>query len=268
MDDEIWFDEELLPPLELVEETARDLESLEEFHLGSADGVDVVSSRLALGRLAARQYVEDTARGVVRVHMPRWRPLTAEEASGLPTGLGDLEAGRLAHGKLCLVRLGMELDALPEGREEGWTYTTAWCRAFLFSPGGDVQPRLLDIYPQRLYEGEPATVKVEVGLGLKAGPVEAKAGKASTDLHMGQVSPVTVGFLGEEERSPYWELRAGKRSILGLYHFWMIVEQPPGCGPVRLKVLGAGDLQTRLFTIPVGPKVRAWDDRRESVALA
>ena len=45
------------------------------------------------------------------------------------------------------------------------------------------------------------------------------------------------------------------------YHFWLIVERPPGCGEVRLKVLGEGDLRTRLFTIPVGPKERAWEQR-------
>jgi len=38
------------------------------------------------------------------------------------------------------------------------------------------QPRVLDIYPQHLYEGEPSSVKVEAGLGLKAGPVEVEVG--------------------------------------------------------------------------------------------
>ena len=173
----------------------------------------------------------------------------------------------MASGSLYLARLGVEFDLLPEGRRSRWSYTVAWCRAYLFAPGSAVQPRLLDIYPQRLYEGQPRTVKAEVGLGLKAGPVEAEVSKVGTDLHVGQVTPVTVGFLGEGERSPYWELRPADKPILGVYHFWMIVEQPPGCGPIRLSALGEGNLQTRLFNIAVGPKERAWE-KRESISLA
>ncbi len=161
----------------------------------------------------------------------------------------------------------MELDVPPEGRAAGWSYTAAWCRAYLFARSGEAQPRLLDIYPQRLYGGAPATVKVEVGLGLKAGPLEAEAGRIGTDLHLGQVTPVMLGFFGDQERMPYWELRPKDKPVLGIYHFWMIVEQPPGCGAVRLSVLGEGNLQTRLFNIPVGPAKRAWDNR-QSIALA
>ncbi len=267
MDDEIWFEEELLPPPELVEEAAKGLADVEEQALAAELAMDVEALRGAASKSAAlERQVGQKAQGVLRVHRPRWRPLTAEEIAALPTGLGDLKAGSLGQGRLYLVRLGIELDLLPEGRAAGWSYTAAWCRACLFAPGGETQPRLLDIYPQRLYEGSPATVRVEVGLGLKAGPVEAEVGKVGTDLHVGQVTPVTVGFFGEEERMPYWELRAGDRAVLGIYHFWMIVEQPPGCSAVRLAVQGEGDLQTRFFNIPVGPKERAWG-RRESVAL-
>ena len=98
---------------------------------------------------------------------------------------------------------------------------------------------MLDIYPQHLYEGEPSPVKVEVGLGLKAGPVGVDVSSIGTDLHLGQVTPVTTGFFGREEREPRWELRARAKPILGVYHCWMIVERPAGCGPVRLATFGA-----------------------------
>lgn len=267
MSDEIWFEEHLLPPQELVEEAAKGLKSLDAALLAQEPGLDVEAVRGAADKGAAlERQIGEKARGVLRVHRPRWRPLTAEEAAALPTGLGDLRAGALAQGHLYLVRLGLEFDVLPQGRKGGWSYSAAWCRAYLFARGSARQPRVLHIYPQQLYEGEPRTVTVEVGLALKAEPVEAEIAKVGTDLRLGQVMPATVGFMGEQERSPYWELRARDKPILGLYHFWMIVEQPPGCGPVRLCVLGEGDLQARLFNLPVGPKERAWENR-ESVPL-
>jgi len=267
MHDEIWFKEPLLPPQELAEETAKGLERLDERDLAG----ELALEALVLGPSADRgeaikQYVREKAQGVLRVHRPRPRLLTAEEAVQLPIGLSDLKAGMLGQGQLYLARLGVEFDVLPEGRQAGWAYTNAWCRAFLFAPGSAVQPRVLWLFPQRLYEGGPSTVKVEAGLGFKVGPAEAEAGKIGADLHVGQVTPVTVGFFGDEERTPYWELRAKATPILGAYHFWLIVEQPPGCGAVRLAALGEGDLQTRLFSIPVGPKERAWEQRK-SVAL-
>jgi hypothetical protein len=51
-----------------------------------------------------------------------------------------------------------------------------------------------------------------------------------------------------------------------MYHFWLVVEQPPACDAVRLSALGEGNLQTRLFSIPVGPPNRLWG-KRESIAL-
>jgi hypothetical protein len=268
MDADIWFEERLLPPEELVTDTAKGLASVTEGRLSEEKGLDLAALQQAADREAfLERYVEKKAQGILRVHRPLCRPLTARETACIPTSQGHLEAGSLAQGALYLVRLGMEFDVRPERREAGWAYNVAWCRAYLFSPGSREQPRVLDIYPQHLYEGEPSSVKVEVGLGLKAAPVEVKVGSISADLHIGQVTPATTGFFGREEREPYWELRAKTKPILGIYHCWMIVERPAGCGPVHLAAFGEGDLQTRLFTIPVGPKERAWG-RRESITLA
>jgi hypothetical protein len=268
MNDEIWFEEELIPPPDLAEETAKGLKGVAERNLVEEPGLDMEAFHRAPEKgPVLERFVREKARGVLRVHTPRWRLLTEEEAGALPTGLGDIKAGSIAEGNLYLVRLGLGFDVLPEGRKGSWCYTAAWCRAYLFSPGSAVAPRVLTILPQRLYEGKPRTVKVEAGLGLKFEAVEAEIAKVGADLHLGQVMPVTVGFLGEDERAPYWELRAQQKPLLGIYHFWMIVEQPPGCGTIRLSALGEGDLQTRLFNIPVGPRERAWENR-ESVPLS
>ena len=266
MSEEIWFEEELVVPAPLVEEAAKGLAATPEASLSQEKAFDIEGMRAARDKAAfARKFVQEEVKGIVRVHRPRWRPLTDEEAAPLPTGVGDIEAGRLASSRLYLVRLGAEFDIPLEGKESGWAYTVAWFRAYLFSPS-PVQPRVVNLYPERLYEGGPTTVRVEVGPALKAGPVDVELASISADLHLGQVTPVMVGFFGKEERAPYWELRPKDKPLLGVYHFWLIVEQPPGCRAVRLSALAEANLQTRLFNVPVGPKVRAWN-KKESVVL-
>lgn len=271
MTGKIWYEEVLLPPKELAEETVKGLVLCE------AEGECVLRSEKALDFDALEaapdkakfigRFVEKNAQGILRVQEPRWRPLTHEEVAGLPTGMGDIHAGNLAQGALYLVRLGMEFDVPPESKEAGWHYRDAWCRVHLFNPAGGVQPRVLDIFPKRIYEGSPTTVKVGVGLGLSAGPLDAKVAEVTTDLHVGLVTPVTLGFFGEEERAPYWELRSKGFPILGSYDFWMIVERPAGCSQARLVVLGDGNLRSSLFTIPVGPEVRV-PEKRKSIKIA
>jgi len=269
MKDDLWFEERLVSTTPTAQEVAQGLKNIcgEPIY---RTPVQETHSLMDLYKAPDKgqqleRFVWEKAQGVLRVHVPRWRPLTAQEAGTLPTGLGDVQAGSIGQGDLYLVRLGLEFDVLPEGRKGNWSYSAAWCRAYLFSPGSGVKPRVLTVYPQRLYHGERRTVKVEVGLGVKVEPVEVEVAKIGTDLQLGCVMPVAMGFLGEEERAPYWELRRKDRPILGIYHFWMIVEQPPGCPLVRLAALGEGELQTRHFNIPVGPKERDWENRKSVV---
>lgn len=267
MVEDIWFEESLLPPPDLATETSKSLTELADQQLAQEKALDMAALQQAADKTNFLQvFVEEKAQGILRVLKPRCRHLAAAEAAQIPTGWQDVQTGGLANGELYLVRLGLEFDIPWAERQTGWSYSVAWCRAYLFSPDSQAQPRVLAIYPQQLYAGEPAPFKVEVGLGLKGGPVEANLGQVSTDLHLGQVTPITIGFLGDEERKPYWELRAKNKPIFGLYHFWLTVERPPECGPVYLSAMGEGNLQARFFNIPVGPKDRAWASR-QNVAL-
>jgi hypothetical protein len=113
MSEEIWLEEVLVPPEGLVEEMAKGLASLDERHLAAEKSLDLAALRQAKDKAAAiGRYIEERARGILRVHHPRHRPLTPEEAAHLP----------MAQGNLYLVRLGMELDVLPRsGRQAGPT---------------------------------------------------------------------------------------------------------------------------------------------------
>lgn len=236
MNADIWYEEELLPPAEMLTDITKSL---------PGEGLERLTN--------------DQVKGVVRIHTPRARPVTPEEVGELSgTQGGILNPGRLAQGALFLMRLGLEFDVA----DHSWSYTQAWCRANLFAFAGQIQPRLLDIYPQRLYEGQPKTVQVQAGPSLKAADkLEVSLGSINLDMHLGQVTPVTLGFLGEGERRPYWHLQERDKPIRGIYHFWLLVEQPAGCQDICMKMLGEGDLRTKRFTIPVGPKKRQWEER-------
>jgi hypothetical protein len=268
MNTDIWYQEELLPPTEVVGNMAKSLEALDIETL--AEELELVQAALRENKeRTVKRFIREKARGRLTAFLPRARAVTPEEAGTLSGGQGELLApGKLAQGTLFLVRLGMELDIEPDGLRAGWGYRQAWCRAHLYAPTGAIHPRLLDIYPQQVYEGQPTAVKVEAKPALKVEKLlEASLGSVSTDLRLGQVTPVTLGFFGEEERKPYWELQEKEKPIRGAYHFWLLLEQPPGCAGIRLEMLGEGDLRIKRLIIPIGPKERRWG-KRQAINLA
>lgn len=263
MDTDIWYEEELLPPEAIAAETSKQLQGLDIETLAQETGLSKAALQQDKGRIV-EEHIQDNVKGVLRIQRPRARRVTAAETGTLPGSPSDgMQPHSLAQGELFLVRLGMELDvAASGGKTAGWAYRQAWCRAYLFAQSGSVQPRLLDIFPQRLYEGQPTTVQLKAEPAIKIAAVgELGLGSIATDLKLGQVTPVTLGFFGDEERNPYWQLQEKEKPLRGVFHFWLLLEQPPGCGPIRLAMLGEGDLQTSLFTIPVGPKVREMQKR-------
>lgn len=262
----IWFEEPLVPPPSRVEEIAEGLALLEPGRLAQEKGFDLATLEKASTkriRQIAERFAREKAQGVLRVHRPGAYALNEGETVQFPGSSAPSLATKIAQGQLYLVALSMELDVLQEGLEAGWSYAAAWCRTVFRAPGSEVPPRVLDIYPHRLYEGQPAQVEVEVGPAFETGAISGKIASAGASWRMGQVTPVTLGFLGTEQRQPYWEMREKETPIRGLYNFWLLVEQPPGCGPISFNMFGEGDLRTKLFTIPVGPRVRKWAERRK-----
>jgi len=124
MNDDIWYKEELLPPEAVADQTSKPLQKLD---------METLAREIGLSKAA----------------------LAADEAGQLPGSEGGLlEPGKLAQGPLYLVRQEMELDVELALRDAKWSYRQAWCRAHFFAPESAAQPRLLDIYPQRIYEGQ------------------------------------------------------------------------------------------------------------------
>jgi len=258
MDEELWFEEEIAPAEGMVETVAKALDPA----LLPAD--EAAALRLLLdalegltkGQRAAA--VRERYRGIIRVFKPGVLRLAPDTR-----GRGS-DARPYARGAAYLVRLTVEFDLPSELKEAQYRYKKVYCRAQLTADSDACAPTVLEVYPDRLFQGGPRMVKVELKPALKWNDVEGSLGGVTTDVQVGVVAPATVGFLGDEQRAPYWEMTEKQEAFLGPYHFWFVLDVPPGCdlNGISLGVLGEGDLRFHIGPVPMGPKVR----QREGLA--
>ena len=232
MADAIWYEEELSPTERTVEQFTSNAKGLER-------------SRTA-------KVVYET-RGKVRLHQPVWKRLT-DIQNILTSGI---------QAAFYQVRLGFEVEVSQEAREAGAQFVLALCSARMWSAASSqVQPSVYDIYPSYLTEGKAREVAVEFGPEIKVGEVSGSLGKASTDVRIGQIVPVIVGWKGDGEREPHWEFRPESKTFVGGQHLWMLVQVPEECEGARLAVQVEGDIRTHRGILAVGPKERVWDKRK------
>lgn len=232
MADDIWYEEELMPTAQTVEQFTSHVKGLEK-------------SRTAI---AANE-----TRGKVRLHEPRWERL-ADTKKILTSGITAA---------FYQVRLGFEVEVAKEARGAGAQFIFALCSARMWSAAtSQVQPSVYDIYPSYLDEGKPREIMVEFGPEIKVGEASGSLGKVSADVRVGQVEPIIVGWKGDGEREPHWELRPQSKTLLGVRHLWMLIQVPEECQGARLAVQVEGDIQTNWGLLPVGPKERMWDKRK------
>lgn len=229
---EVWY-EETLEPTDLVVS-------------------DIVKSLSDEITTPAKKIRED-ARGIVRVDRPRWGLLDPTKYNLLSVGKGS---------SFYLIRLGFQLDIEPQLRQRGVRFVYARCQAYLWpAADGQPQPTVYDVIPRDLYDQEPRKINVKVNPQIKLDKIEASVAEASTDFTVGVVEPVIIGWPGNDERSPYWDLRPSNRDLIGVRHLWVVVELPAGCQGVRLAILVEGDIQTRFGFIHIGPRTCEWDGR-------
>jgi hypothetical protein len=193
------------------------------------------------------------ARGVIRAQKPDWGTLTSEEMKNV------LSSGRKA--KLIKVRLIFEFEIPKENFDRGARFVYARCAAYLRSTGGSLQPEVYDLFPRDLYEGEPQKVGLKFGPEIKMDKIGVSAGEISTDVAVGQISPVIVGYFGTDKREPHWELRPKNKSLLGKQYLWLVLVSPHGCEGIRLASRVEADIQTKFGPVSVGPKETLWENR-------
>ena len=230
----IWFEDELALSTAEIDEVIKSS--------GSAAQPEVDPLQL-----------RESARGLVRIHEPMWRLLAPEEHGPLMTGEGE---ARL------LVRLTCEFEIPPSARERGTVFRSARCLAYLWpADGSQGMPQVYDVAPHDLYEGEQSTVQLKLSPSVKLDPVEVSLGEVSTNVAIGTVEPVIVGYLGDEARAPYWEIEPQHKPLRGMRTFWLFITLPQGCRGIQLAAMVDGQLQTRWGLFYVGPRERAWDGR-------
>jgi hypothetical protein len=232
MDEDIWFEEDLVPTEQTIEQLTKDLK-----------GPEITRAESEVDDLRPR----------VRVHTPRWQRLADTSrllTSGVPVAFYQ-------------VRLGFEVEVSKTAREAGVRFEYAQCLARLWAAAtSHIQPSVYDLYPAYLDEGKAREISVEFGPEIKIGDVGGSLGRISTDVRVGQVEPVVVGWKGEGEREPHWELRPQSKTLLGVRHLWLLIQVPEECQGARLAVWVEGDVKMHRGILPVGPKLRVWDERK------
>ncbi len=193
------------------------------------------------------------ARGVVRAQKPDWGMLTSEEMKNV------LPSGRKS--KFIKVRLIFEFEISSESFERGARFVFARCAAHIRSIGGLAQPEVYDLFPRDLYDGEPQKVSLKFGPEITLDKIGISAGEISTDVALGQISPVMVSYLGKDKREPHWELRPQNKSLLGKQYLWLVLSLPEGCEGIRLASRVEADIQTKFGPVSVGPKEMVWENR-------
>jgi hypothetical protein len=220
--DNLWFEDELKPSTDEAEAQIK------------ASGE----------KRATAQELQASIRSVVRADGPLWKNTgQARLTNGIP---GDLWA----------VRLRFQFDP------RDTPFVSARCVAYLESLAeNEPQPIVYDIYPRNLFDGKPQTVSLKFNPSIEVADVKTTIGEISTDVAVGQISPVVVGYTGEEERRPYWNLRPDKFALEGIQTFWLLIQQPVGCTAICLRTRVTGIVQTHWGPIAVGPQKRVWDER-------
>lgn len=263
MDDELWFEEEIYPAEESIEEVVEAAKALEPetWYEQAAElaGLEPALAMLAGPLLelpkarraaAIEKAVRERLHGIIRAHKPGALRLSP----GLKSKGND--ALPYARGTAYLVRLSVEFDLPKELKEAKYYYRKVYCRATVTAGADACLPTVLEVYPDRLFEGGPRMVKVELKPELTWKDAGANLGGITTDVQVGAVAPATVGFLGDDQRAPYWEMTEKQKEILGRYHFWFVLDVPAGCDPagIRLDLLGEGDMKFRIGPFPMGPR--------------
>lgn len=233
MPDEIWYTEDLTPSQASVEVLAK--EGMRSFE-------------------SVQAQVNAEVRGRVIINQPDWARVT--DTSNLLTSNRAADFYR--------VRLGFQFELTGDAEQKRAQFVYAVCAAELrgAAPCAE-QPRVYDLHPRDFYdETKPPTATFELGPELKIGAVGGSLGKIGGDVRLGQLEPVVVGYPGEEERAPRWELRPKSKKLVGVRYFYLLLQVPHACSGARLALRAEGDIQTQLFgRLAVGPKERAWDTR-------
>lgn len=185
----------------------------------------------------------------VKTEYPRWKWLPADGSSSA-TGNDS---------RMLLIRLGFQF-VIPLSLHEGG-FRVVWARCSALAEGDSRQspPLVIDVLPRHFTSEEPVEVEVGIGAEGKVGLLRVPAGAVGIDSTT--LQPVIVGYPGDNQREPFWEIRPKGPDFLGARTFWMMVSVPAACCKVLVSVMAEIEVRKEVLKVYFGPKLRRFDER-------
>lgn len=214
--DDIWFEDELVPIEDQQTESTR----------GTSKG----------------EYDDTGVKAVIRIARPSWREV---KFADFPI-----------KGKHWLLRMRVEFETLHPRVE----FLFAHCQAYIekLFPKDPDDPQIVEIFPTNLMNQEPKNIRVKLEPSIKFSFAELSAGASigeiSKEIAIGRVSSETIGYIGDQQRNPHWKLNPGKYEIDGLRDFFMLIEQPPRCQKVTIRIRVEAKIKNHKGIFYMGPR--------------
>lgn len=183
----------------------------------------------------------------VRINEPKVKILSSSEISSIDFTRPDCH--------YVVVKVGCELDP---GNESRW-FKAGFSAAKICVPiwgDGKGTIKVFAIFPIDMNEGTSQVVKLKLDPSIEvASVISASLGSIETDILIGQIAPSVVGFKGEHEMRPYWNLQHHSQApIYGIRNFWLLLEAPLMSKYCFISCYIVTALQTAIGPMYFGPK--------------
>ena len=176
--------------------------------------------------------------------------------------IGDFSKG----GRYWLIKMRYEFETIKPKTEFIFANCQVYLeKEFLKDPSS---PRVIEIFPQDLFDEAPQNIKIKLEPSLKFGfaqlSMDLSFGEVlSNEIILGRISSETKGFIGDYQVKPHWKLTPGKYKIEGIRDFFMLVHQPPDCQSISLRSLVEARIRNSKGIFHVGSRYEKilWEKR-------
>lgn len=155
----------------------------------------------------------------VRIYEPKYKTLSSTEVN-------SLKFTKPNH-HYVIVKLGCELDPGIEARQIKVGFASAKVSIPIWGDG-KTYTKVFSLFPIEFRNGNPQSVKLKLEPTVEvASAVKIGLGSVETDVLVGQIAPSAIGFKGDHEMRPYWNLEHHTQAPLyGMRNFWLLLEAP------------------------------------------
>jgi hypothetical protein len=190
----------------------------------------------------------------VRVYEPREKILNSEEINSIPLAKPNHH--------YAIVKIGCELDPGNDARAAKAGFTSAKVSVPIWGDGKN-PTKVFSLFPIEINRGVPQSVKLKIEPTISVASVlEVGLGSLEADILIGQVAPSIVGFKGDYEMRPYWNLKHKRQAPLyGMRDFWLLLEAPEPSNHCYISCIIVSSLQTPAGLVSLGPKQKNIEHR-------